>query len=74
MEIIRVWPSATTLLLAIAACASGTALFTHAPDGFHPLVIEACMLPAPGCWIGVGDHCGVFATTLPLDRFEFSHG
>ena len=45
MEIIRVWPSATTLLLAIAACASGTALFTHAPDGFHPLVIAACMLP-----------------------------
>ena len=45
MEIIRVWPSATTLLLAIAACASGTALSTLAPDGFHPLVIAACMLP-----------------------------
>ena len=45
MEIIRVWPSATTLLLAIAAWVSGTALSTHAHDGFHPLVIAACMLP-----------------------------
>ncbi|QNI90093.1 hypothetical protein [Synechococcus sp. ROS8604] len=41
----RFWPSAPTLLLAIAACVSGTALSTHAHDGFHPLVIAACMLP-----------------------------
>ena len=45
MAMLRVWPSATTLLLAIAAWVSGTALSTHAHDGFHPLVIAACMLP-----------------------------
>lgn len=45
MAMLRARPSATTLLLALAACASGTALSTHAHDGFHPLVIAACMLP-----------------------------
>ena len=48
MAMLRVWPSATTLLLAIAAWVSGTALSTHAHDGFHPLVIAACMLPFQG--------------------------
>ena len=41
----RSWPAVPTLLLAIAACVSGTALSTHAQDGFHPLVMAACMLP-----------------------------
>ena len=45
MAMPRVWPSATTLLLAMAAGVSGTALSTHTHDGFHPLVIAACMLP-----------------------------
>ena len=45
MSMPRAWPSAATLLLFMAACVSGTALSTHAHDGFHPLVIAACMLP-----------------------------
>jgi hypothetical protein len=32
-------------MLATAACVSGTALSINAHDGFHPLVIAACMLP-----------------------------
>ena len=45
MSMPRTWPSAATLLLFMAACVSGTALSTHAHDGFHPLVIAACMFP-----------------------------
>ena len=45
MAMPRSWPTPSTLLLATAACVSGTALSIHAHDGFHPLVIAACMLP-----------------------------
>ncbi len=45
MAMPRTWPSASTLLLVMAACVSGTALSNQAHDGFHPLVIAACMLP-----------------------------
>ena len=52
MAMLRVWPSATTLLLAIAAWVSGTALSFHAPDGFHPLLRLAC------CRSRLLDRCG----------------
>jgi len=45
ISMLRFGPSASIVLLLIAALISASALSTHTHDGFHPLVIQACMLP-----------------------------